>query len=183
MQVSDQIKQTIGRSWWLILLFGIVSTLFGVMALINPVAAGASLTWAIGILAVAEGVVGLIGAFNRNSGVSRGWMVFYALISLVFGAMAIANPVSMAASIVMVAGAWFLVSGVMRVVFAIRVRKEIDNEWMLILGGVLGVVLGFLLLAAPLAGMIVGVIWIGVGALVYGLLQIYAAFKVRKLPH
>ena len=89
----------------------------------------------------------------------------------------------MAASIVMVAGAWFLVSGVMRVVFAIRVRKEIDNEWMLILGGVLGVVLGFLLLAAPLAGMIVGVIWIGVGALVYGLLQIYAAFKVRKLPH
>ena len=183
MQVSDQIQQTIGRSWWLILLFGIVSTLFGVMALLNPVAAGASLTWAIGILAVAEGVVGLIGAFNRNSGVSRGWMVFYALISLVFGAMAIANPVSMAASIVMVAGAWFLVSGVMRVVFAIRVRKEIDNEWMLILGGVLGVVLGFLLLAAPLAGMIVGVIWIGVGALVYGLLQIYAAFKVRKLPH
>lgn len=183
MQVSDQIKQTIGRSWWLILLFGIVSTLFGVMALLNPVAAGASLTWAIGILAVAEGVVGLIGAFNRNGGVSRGWMVFYALISLVFGAMAIANPVSMAASIVMVAGAWFLVSGVMRVVFAIRVRKEIDNEWMLILGGVLGVVLGFLLLAAPLAGMIVGVIWIGVGALVYGLLQIYAAFKVRKLPH
>ena len=179
----EKLRDTIGRSWWLILLFGIVSTLFGVMALLNPVAAGASLTWAIGILAVAEGVVGLIGAFNRNSGVSRGWMVFYALISLVFGAMAIANPVSMAASIVMVAGAWFLVSGVMRVVFAIRVRKEIDNEWMLILGGVLGVVLGFLLLAAPLAGMIVGVIWIGVGALVYGLLQIYAAFKVRKLPH
>ena len=37
------------------------------------------------------------------------------------------------------------------------------------------------LLAAPLAGLIVGVIWIGVGALVYGLLQIFAAFKVRKL--
>ena len=183
MQVSDQIQQTIGRSWWLILLFGIVSTLFGVMALVNPMAAGASLTWAIGILAVAEGVVGLIGAFNRNSGVSRGWMVFYALISLVFGAMAIANPVSMAASIVMVAGAWFLVAGVMRVIFAIRVRKEIDHEWMLILGGVLGVALGILLLAAPLAGLIVGVIWIGIGALIYGLLQIYAAFKVRKLPH
>ena len=80
-------------------------------------------------------------------------------------------------------GVWFIVSGVMHIIWALRVRKEIDNEWMLILGGVLGVVLGFLLLAAPLAGMIVGVIWIGVGALVYGLLQIYAAFKVRKLPH
>ena len=65
MQVSDQIQQTIGRSWWLILLFGIVSTMFGVMALVNPMAAGASLTWAIGILAVA-GLIGLY-AIHRLS--------------------------------------------------------------------------------------------------------------------
>ena len=38
-----------------------------------------------------------------------------------------------------------------------------------------------LMLAAPVAGLIVGVIWIGIGALVYGILQIIAAFKVRKL--
>ena len=181
MQVSDQIQQTIGRSWWLILLFGIVSTLFGVMALVNPMAAGASLTWAIGILAVAEGVVGLIGAFNRNSGVSRGWMVFYALISLVFGAMAIANPVSMAASIVMVAGAWFLVSGVMRVVFAIRVRKEIDNEWMLILSGALSVIFGVvLLLGDPLAN-IVTLLWLfAVLAIGFGVMTVILAFRLRN---
>lgn len=176
-----QLRATVARSWWVILLFGILSTLFGLMALINPVAAGASLTWAIGLLAIAEGVVGLIGAFNKDAAVSRGWLIFYALISLVFGVMAVANPVSMAASIVMVAAVWFIVSGVLRIVFAIRVRKEIDNEWMLILGGVLGVVLGGLMLAAPLSGLIVGVIWIGVGALIYGVLQIVAAFKVRKL--
>ena len=51
---ANQLRQAIGRSWWLILLFGIMSTLFGVMALVNPVAAGASLTWAIGILAIAH---------------------------------------------------------------------------------------------------------------------------------
>ena len=179
--LAQQLRDTVGRSWWVILLFGIVSALFGLMALVNPVAAGASMTWAIGVLAVAEGIVGLVGAFNKDAGVSRGWMIVYAVISLVFGVMAIANPVSMAASIVMVAAVWFIVSGVLRIIFAIRVRKEIDHEWMLILGGVLGVLLGALLLAAPLAGLIVGVIWIGIGALVYGLLQIFAAFKVRKL--
>lgn len=181
--LNQQLRETIGRSWWVILLFGIASALFGVMAMVNPVSAGAGLTWAVGVLAVAEGIVGLIGAFSKNTGVSRGWMVFYALISLVFGVMAIAKPVSMAASIVMVTGVWFIISGVMRVIFAIRVRKEIDKEWLLILGGVLGVVLGLLMLAAPVAGLIVGVIWIGVGALVYGILQIIAAFKVRKLAH
>jgi uncharacterized membrane protein HdeD (DUF308 family) len=179
--LTQQLRHTVGRSWWVILLFGILSTLFGVMALVNPVATAASLTWAIGVLAVAEGAVGLVGAFNKDAGVSRGWMVFYALVSLVFGGMAIANPVSMAASIVMVAAVWFIVSGVLRIVFAVRVRKEIDHEWMLILGGVLGVVLGGLMLAAPVAGLIVGVVWIGAGALLYGVLQIVAAFKVRKL--
>ncbi|MEG1201247.1 MAG: HdeD family acid-resistance protein [Comamonas sp.] len=178
---ADSIRRAVGRSWWVILLFGIASALFGVMALVNPVSAGAGLTWAIGVLALAEGIVGLLGAFNKDAAINRGWMILYAIVSIVFGGMAIANPVSMAASIVMVMAIWFIISGVMRVIFAIRVRKEIDNEWLLILGGVLGVLLGILMLAAPVAGMIVGVIWIGIGALVYGILQIIAAFKVRKL--
>ncbi|MDR2333238.1 MAG: DUF308 domain-containing protein [Burkholderiaceae bacterium] len=178
---ARQIRDTVGRSWWLILLFGVFSLLFGIMALVNPLAAGAGLTWAIGLLALAEGIAGLIGAFGKNAGVSRGWMILYAVISIVFGLLAVANPLSMAASIAAVTGAWFIVSGVMRIIWAIRVRKEIDNEWMLILGGVLGIVLGGLLMMAPIAGVLVGAIWIGAGALIYGVLQIWAAFKVRKL--
>ena len=45
----------------------------------------------------------------------------------------------------------------------------------------IAVLLGFLLAAAPIAGMFVGTIWIGTLALVQGALQIWAAFKVRKL--
>ena len=75
LPLSDSLRHTVGRSWWVILLFGIVSALFGVMALVNPLSMGASMTWAIGILAVAEGVVGLIGAFGKNAGVSRGWLI------------------------------------------------------------------------------------------------------------
>ncbi|QIL82074.1 HdeD family acid-resistance protein [Diaphorobacter sp. HDW4A] len=178
---SNFLRDTVGRSWWVILLFGIFSALFGVMALVNPLGAGAGLTWAIGVLAIAEGVVGLIGAFGKGAGVSRGWMIFYAAVSILFGVMAVMNPLSMAATIATVTGFWFIFSGVMRIVWAVRVRKEIDNEWLLILGGVISIVLGGLLVAAPVAGVLVGAIWIGIGALVYGLLQIWAAFKLRKL--
>ena len=69
----------------------------------------------------------------------------------------------------------------MRIIWAVRVRKEIDNEWLLILGGVISVALGVLLVMAPVAGVLVGAIWIGIGALIYGLLQIWAAFQIRKL--
>ena len=115
------LRDTVGRSWWVILLFGIFSAVFGVMALINPLAAGAGLTWAIGLLALAEGVVGLIGAFGKGAGVSRGWMILYAIVSILFGVMAVMNPLSMAASIAMVAGVWFIFSGIMRIIWAVRV--------------------------------------------------------------
>ena len=178
---TAQIRDTVGRSWWVILLFGLFSLLFGVMALVNPVSNRARITWAIGVLALAEGILGLFGAFRKDAGVSRGWMIFYAAISIIFGLMAMANPLSMAASIAMVMGVWFVISGVMRIIFAIRVRKEIDHEWMLILSGLLGVIVGVMLLMAPVAGVVVGTIWIGIGALIYGVLQIWAAFQVRKL--
>ena len=181
MQVSDQIQQTIGRSWWVILMFGLFSVIFGLMAITNPIAAAAGLTWAIGLFALAEGILGLISAFRKASGVNRGWMMFYSAVSIVFGLLAIANPLSMAQSITLVLGVWFIVSGVMHIIWALRVRKEIDNEWMLVLGGVIAVLLGFLLAAAPIAGVFVGTIWIGTLALVQGALQIWAAFKVRKL--
>ena len=171
----------VGRSWWLILLFGVMSTVFGVMAIVNPISAGAGLTWAVGILAIAEGALTLVAALRKDVPFSRGWLLFYAVVSLVFGVMAVVNPISMAATLVTVTGAWFIVAGVMRIVWAVRIRKEIDNEWPLILVGVLGVAIGLMLLLAPIAGLIVAVIWLGVGALLYGLLQIYVAFKIRKL--
>jgi uncharacterized membrane protein HdeD (DUF308 family) len=170
----------VGRSWWLVLLFGIVSTLFGILAVLNPLGAGAGMAWALGVMALVEGVVALIGVFKNDGSVPRGWMLVYAALSLLFGVLAVINPLSMAASFVMVMGFWLIFAGVMRISFAVRVRKEIDNEWMLILSGVLAIILGGLVLLTPVAGLVLTVVWIGVGALVYGLLQIFAALRLRK---
>lgn len=172
---------TVGRSWWLILLLGIFAVLFGLTAIFDPVRAGAGLTFAIGVLAVAEGVSTLIAAFKKDSPVPMGWMLLYAALSLALGVLAVVNPISMAASFVMVMAAWMVLAGVVRIVFAWRVRKAVHNEWMLIVSGVLAIVLGGLMLWMPLAGLILAVVWIGVGALVYGLLQIFAALRIRRL--
>lgn len=174
-------NQALGRSWWLVLLFGIFSLLFGLLAIFDPVRAGAGMTWAIGVLAIAEGVTTLFAAFKKDAPISKGWMLLYAVVSIVFGGLAVLNPVSMAASFIMVMAGWVIVSGIVRIVFAVRLRKAIDNEWLLILSGVLAVVLGGLMLWMPVAGLILAVVWIGVGAVVYGLLQILAAIRMRQL--
>ena len=43
--------------------------------------------------------------------------------------------------------------------------------------------LGFGLVGGGVPGLIVAVVWIGVGALIYGVLQVVVAFKIRKLLH
>lgn len=171
----------LARSWWVLLLYGLVALVFGAVAILQPLAAATALAWAIGVMAVVEGVISLVALFGGNSGVSRGWLAVYALASLVFGVLAVINPLATASVLVLLLAAWLIVAGIHRIVFAVRVRRHIQGEWLLILSGVLAIVLGALLVANPLAGVAVTTLWIGIGSLIYGVLQVVVAFRLRRL--
>lgn len=171
----------LARSWWVLLLYGLVALVFGAVAILQPLAAATALAWAIGVMAVVEGVISLVALFGDNSGVSRGWLAVYALASLVFGVLAVINPLATASVLVLLLAAWLIVAGIHRIVFAVRVRRHIQGEWLLILSGVLAIVLGALLVANPLAGVAVTTLWIGIGSLIYGVLQVVVAFRLRRL--
>jgi uncharacterized membrane protein HdeD (DUF308 family) len=171
----------IGRSWWVLLLYGILGVIFGLYALARPLSAATAMVWAVGVLALAEGVVSLFAAFSNKIAVSKGWVLLYAALSILFGIMTVANPVSMAGALLLFLAAWLVVAGVYRIIFAIRVRKEIKGEWLIALSGVLSIVLGIMFVVSPLTGLVVTALWIGAGALIYGVLQIVAAFKLRAL--
>jgi uncharacterized membrane protein HdeD (DUF308 family) len=95
--------------------------------------------------------------------------------------MAVANPISMAGAIMMFLAVWLVFAGIYRIIFAIRVRQEIKGEWLIALSGVLSIVLGVMFVISPLTGLFITALWIGAGALIYGVLQIVAAFKLRAL--
>lgn len=177
----SEVAREVGRSWWILLLYGIVALVFGVIAIMRPVEAAAAMAWAAGIMALVEAGISVIGLFSKDAPVSKGWLAFYALVSLVFGVLAVTRPLAMAGSLVLVLGIWLVVAGIYRIIFAIRVRKVISGEWWLILGGVLGILLGVMFVAQPLAGIVTTSLWIGIIAVAYGLFQIFAAFRVRKL--
>jgi uncharacterized membrane protein HdeD (DUF308 family) len=77
--------------------------------------------------------------------------------------------------------AWAITTGVMQIVGAIRVRKEIDNEWLLILGGVVSVLFGLMLLAQPGEGALALLLVIGAFAIVHGVLLVLFSLRVRNL--
>ncbi|MEN5289656.1 HdeD family acid-resistance protein [Stenotrophomonas lactitubi] len=171
----------VGRSWWILLLYGLVALGFGIIAIGWPMSAAIALAWTLGVMAIVEGVISLLALFTGSSGASRGWLLLYVVASLGFGILAVINPLATASVLVLFLAAWLLVAGIYRIVFAIRVRKQIQGEWLLILSGVLAIVLGLLFAANPYAGVAVTTLWIGIGSLLYGVLQVLVAFKLRKL--
>jgi len=175
------ILSSLGRSWWVLLLYGLLGVLFGLIAVTRPVAAAAALAWALGVMALAEGLVSLLALFDKQVAISKGWLAVYSVVSIVFGLLTVFNPVATAGVLLLFLAAWLIVAGVYRIIFAIRVRKEIEGEWLIALSGVLAIVLGGLYVINPVGGLAVTTIWIGAAAIVYGVLQIIAAFKVRRL--
>lgn len=171
----------LGRSWWWFLLYGLLAIVVGVIALLQPVPAAVALVWLIGISALVEAGISLVGFFDRRADVPRGWLLFYAIVAAVFGILALVYPVQTAMVLVLFLAAWLIVGGIFRIILAIRVRKLIRGEWLLILSGVLAVLLGLAFAIAPLAGIVVTSMWFGVLVLIYGVLQLVAAFRLRGL--
>ncbi len=179
--MSAGLLHRLGRNWWIFVLYGVIAVLFGLFAIARPLAAAIALAWACGVMALAETLITVFALFDRRVTVSKGWLALYALASLVFGVLAVSNPVAVAGALLMLLAAWLVVGGIYRIVFAIRVRKEVEGEWLIALSGVLSIVLGVLFVLSPIAGLLVTALWIGVASLIYGVVQIAAGLRLRKL--
>jgi uncharacterized membrane protein HdeD (DUF308 family) len=75
---------------------------------------------------------------------------------------------------------WAIATGVLQIVGAIRLRKEIDNEWLRIASGVLSVVFGLILVVQPGTGALALLYVIGIYAILYGILLVWLSLRLRE---
>jgi uncharacterized membrane protein HdeD (DUF308 family) len=78
-------------------------------------------------------------------------------------------------------GAWAIAHGIFEIIGAIKLRKEIDNEWWLILARALSVIFGVIVLAAPGAGALALVWLIGAYSLVFGILLVGLSLRCASI--
>jgi uncharacterized membrane protein HdeD (DUF308 family) len=169
------------KNWWLVLLRGIASIIFGVLAFAWPGITIISLVLVYGAYALVDGLFSLYAAISGGSNAApRWWLAVVGVAGVLAGIISFAMPGAVALWLLLLIGAWAIVSGVFEIVGAIRLRKEIDNEWMLILHGVITVLFGVLLMAMPGPGALALVWVIGAYAIAGGIILSVLAFRLKK---
>ena len=107
-------------------------------------------------------------------------MLVEGLLGIGTGVLTLAWPSITALVLLYLIAAWAVMTGIFEIAAAIRLRREIRGEWALALSGVLSVLLGVALVAAPGAGALAMIWLIGAYAIAFGALLLALAFNLRR---
>ena len=166
------------KRWWWILVRGIAAILFGIAAFAWP---GLTI-WALVILfagyAIVDGASMIV--FGRRLG-NWFWYALAGLVSMAAGVVAIAWPGITSMALLWVIAAWAILSGIFQIMSGIEIRKAVEGEWVLYVGGALAILFGLMLFFRPGAGAL-SVVWlIGTFMILFGILQVILSFKLKGL--
>jgi uncharacterized membrane protein HdeD (DUF308 family) len=169
------------RQWWAFVLQGILGIVFGILVLAFPGAAVLTLVALFAAWAIVSGV-GAIAQGLREGQLGRSWPHFLmGAVAVVAGILAVLLPASTLLGLILFVGAWQVVTGLTEIYVAYRIRREIENEWLLAAAGVLRAILGVVFLAMPALGLVVTLVIIAANAVAFGILAIVIGLRLRSL--
>lgn len=171
-------ENNLSRDWWVLALRGLAAVIFGLLAFVWPGVTLSVLVLFFGAYVLWDGIFALISGIRADG--SRRWpLVLEGLVGIVAGVLTFIRPDAAALVLILIMAGWALATGIFEIVSAVRLRKEIEGEWLLMLTGILSVVLGIALALWPAAGALVVTWMIGAYALMFGILLIILAFRLR----
>ena len=171
----------LSRNWWAVVLRGILAVALGVFAWARPDLFWASLVLVFAVYAVVDGVFAIGAAVSGANG-DRWFHIFEGILGIAAGVIVFLFPDQAGVAIVVVIGLWAVVTGVLEIVSAARLRREIADEWLLGFSGVLSIGLGVILIAKPGFGQVATTYVLGTYGIVFGLLLVLLGFRLRSAP-
>jgi uncharacterized membrane protein HdeD (DUF308 family) len=167
--------RTLAQHWWVLLLRGLVAIAFGLLAFARPGITIAALVLLWGAYALVDGVFEVIAGVRAK----YGSLILLGILGIAAGLVTFFWPGITAITLLYIIAFWAIVAGVMQISAAIRLRKEVQGEWLWILSGLCTVILGVLLIARPGAGALAVMTLIAAFAIVWGFLLVILAFRLK----
>jgi uncharacterized membrane protein HdeD (DUF308 family) len=179
---ESNMNQLLSKSWWMLAWRGAAALLFGILALIWP---GMTLLVLVSLFAafsLLSGAGAIVSALRHRS--YSGWwlllLLLLGLVSVAAGIIAVVNPAVTLFVLVLLMAANALITGVIDIVMAIRLRKKIEREWLLALTGAVSIVFGVLVFIFPPAGALALAFMVSMYATLIGILLLALALQARR---
>ncbi len=175
------------RFWPVLALRGALAIAFGVIALLWPQVTTLALALLFGAYALLDGVGLLLGGFRHPAGqrpdrTHRLAHVVGGLLGITAGVLTAVWPDLTVLTLAVLAGAWAVVTGLVEIVAAVRLRQQIHGELLLAAAGLASVILGLLILVSPRSGALALAVVLGAYAPFVGVLLLAVALRLRRLP-
>ncbi|WP_227995799.1 HdeD family acid-resistance protein [Glycomyces albidus] len=171
--------ELLARNWAWVLARGIVTILFGALAILWPGITLIAMVILFGAYAVVDGATAIAMGMRRHTG--RAVLIGVGVLGVVAGIIALVWPGISALALLYVIAFWAIVTGIGSIVSGVGLAGDPGGRWLFILSGLAGVILGILLLADPEEGAIALVVTIGFFAVVWGLLTVVTSVRLRRL--
>jgi uncharacterized membrane protein HdeD (DUF308 family) len=169
------------RTWGSLLLRGILALAFGILTMARPGISVAALVLVFGAYALIDGIFSLSASIKVAELGGRWWpMLLVGLCGIAIGLITFFNPAATTIALIYYIAFWAIFTGVFEVAAAFRLRRVVQGEWALGVAGLLSIAFGIMVLARPAAGLLGIIFLIGAYAMVFGVLLIALAFRLRS---
>ena len=171
------------RDWWVFAVRGIAALVFGALAFIWPESTLTVIVYLFGAYVLVDGIALLV-ALVRGEPVARrhAWAVgIMGALGVVVGVVTFVWPGLTALSLLYLVAIWAIAMGTFQVVAAIALRKELDNELWMAIGGFVSIVFGALLVASPGVGLLSLVWLVGIWSVVFGVSSLGLAYRLHEI--
>lgn len=180
--LSGNLAGSLAKNWWLLLLRGLLAVAFGILLFTRPTISVAILITFFGAYSLVDGVFSAYSAVSQRRQREH-WvlMLVGGLCGIAIGLITFYSPGITAMVLLFYIAIWSIITGVVQIIMAVKLRDEIKGEFWLGLAGLVSVLFGIFLIYNPGAG-ILSVLWIlAAYAVLFGFLMIALSLRVKGL--
>ena len=177
-----KMNQPFIRNWWLFLFRGLLSVVFGLLALALPDVTLPVLLLIAGAYIAGTGILFGAAIVNTRRSVVH-WKSLLAAAALCFiaGVVTMINPFATVVALVYLAGACILLAGINEIMMAIRLRNVIRGEGWYILAGIFEILFALSVFFNPLIAVAALTLIFGIYAVIAGIMLIYLSYRLKNL--